>query len=298
MAYDSDFVADPEDVRNFGPTHQPALPNAAQRWRDGRATWRPATEPFRPGRYTVGELAEPPARQFVRRHHYSRAWPAAALRYGLFEGVHLVGVAVLGVPMSPVVLTRPFPTLVPYRQSLELARLVLLDEVPCPAESWFVARVFRLAADRGIRGVVAFCDPLPRRIDAQLTMPGHVGTVYKALNARYTGRATPRTLTLLPDGRVLSARSRAKVTAGERGAAGVRASLTSLGAPPPDPGEPPGLWLTRALTALGAHTVRHRGNHRYVWPIGSRATRRRVPIALDPLPYPTTIDAGPPAASV
>jgi hypothetical protein len=33
-------------------------------------------------------------------------------------------------------------------------------------------------------------------------MPGHVGTIYAATNAVYTGRATARTVKLLPDGTV------------------------------------------------------------------------------------------------
>lgn len=263
-----------------------------QRWQSGAHSWRPTSEGgFNPRRYTVAAIDEATARVFVVTHHYSRAYPAASLRVGLFEGAHLVGVAVLGVPMSRAVLAGPFPTLEPYRQSLELARLVLLDQVPANAESWFVARVFAYAAGEGVRGVVAFSDPLPRIVAGELLMPGHVGTVYKALNGVYTGRGTARTLTLLPDGRVFSARARAKVTGGERGAAHVRAGLVELGAPAPAAGEPAGEWLARALAAVGARTVRHQGNHRYVWPIGDRAARRRTPIALDARPYPTTPDA-------
>lgn len=270
---------------------QLTLFDAGQRWRDGITSWRPATEGgFKPAQYRVHPITERAARGFVQRHHYSRSYPAATLRFGLIEARHLVGVAVLGVPMSRAVLTGPFPTLQPYRQSLELARLVLLDEVPCPAESWFVARVFAQAAAEGIRGVVAFSDPAPRRVAGELLMPGHIGTVYQALNGRYTGRGTSRPLTLLPDGRVFSARARAKVTGGERGAAHVRARLIELGAPPPAAGEPPARWLKRALAAAGTRTARHRGNHRYVWAIGDRGARRRTPIGYAALPFPTAID--------
>ncbi|MFF3140502.1 hypothetical protein ACFVRU_01905 [Streptomyces sp. NPDC057927] len=47
----------------------------------------------------------------------------------------------------------------PYEESLELNRLVLLDDVPANAETWAQARVFRLAAARGVRRVVAHSDP-------------------------------------------------------------------------------------------------------------------------------------------
>lgn len=262
-----------------------------QRWAQRVPTWRPADEGgFDSRRYRTSPIGETPAREFVVAHHYSCSYPAAVLRVGLFDADRLVGVAVLGVSMSRPVLTGPFPTLQPYRQSLELARLVLLDEVPSNGESWFMRRVFAYAAQEGVRGVVAFSDPLPRVVAGQVFMPGHIGTVYKALNSHYTGRATARTLTLLPDGRVFSARSRAKVTGGESGADGVRAGLIALGAPPPAAGEPPSAWLRRALAGVGARTVRHQGNHRYVWTIGDRASRRRTPIGFDSLPYPTRID--------
>ena len=142
-----------------------------------------------------------------------------------------------------------------------------------------------------------FSDPLPRRLDGQLIMPGHVGAIYQALapNCRYTGRGTPRTLTMLPDGSVLPARSMQKVRAGERGSAGVVARLVQLGADPLT-GNPAG-WLAGALERVGASQVRHRGNHRYVLPIGDRAARRATPVALESMPPPKTPDAAPAGAA-
>ena len=61
-------------------------------------------------------------------------FPAARMSFGLLEGQHLLGVVVLGVPMHPAVLTKPFPTL-GAREAAEVSRLVLLDEVPANAES-------------------------------------------------------------------------------------------------------------------------------------------------------------------
>jgi hypothetical protein len=213
---------------------------------------------------------------------YPDPQPGDRLRRG-----RLVGVAVLGVPMHPRVLLVPFPGLVPYRESVELARLVLLDPVPGNAESWFLARVFRRAASVGVRGVVAFSDPVPRRRHGIVFMPGHVGWCYQGHNAVYLGRATARRLVLLPDGSSLPARAIAKLTAGERGAAGVVARLVGLGAQPPDGTVPAAWWLAQALDAIGAVTVRHPGNHRYVWQLRrGRAAR----LGLPGLPYPKGID--------
>lgn len=263
-----------------------------QRWTERRPSWRRTSEGgFDASRYAVVPIPEDAARGFVLAHHYSAAYPAARLRFGLVDGAagDLVGVAVLGVPMRREVLTIPFPTLEAYRESLELSRLVLLDQVPANAESWFVTRAFTLAADQGVRGVVMFSDPLPRSMYGELTMPGHVGTIYQACGFVYTGRATARTLTILPDGRVLPDRSAQKVRAGERGAAGVVARLVNLGARPLA-GDPAG-WLRTELARIGARQVRHQGNHRYAVPLGDRAQRRRTGVALDALPYPKQPDA-------
>lgn len=62
-----------------------------------------------------------------------------------------------------------------------------------------IAEVRRLAARAGMRGLVAFADPVERQTkDKIIVKPGHFGTIYQASNALYLGRATRRTLTLLP----------------------------------------------------------------------------------------------------
>ena len=96
---------------------------------------------------------------------------------------------------------------------MELNRLVLLDEVPANAETWAQACAFRLAAARGVRGVVAHSDPEPRtRLTAhgpELIVPGHYGTIYQAKGMDYLGKTHPRRLTMLPDGSVLHSGVRA-----------------------------------------------------------------------------------------
>jgi hypothetical protein len=145
-------------------------------------------------------------------------------------------------------------------------------------------------------------DPLPRRLAGRLVMPGHVGIVYQALGFRYTGRGTGRTLTLLPDGSALPARSAQKVRRIEPGAFGVVQRLVRLGASPMgrDGQRDPARWLAEALDQVGARKVRHRGNHRYVVPIGDRAARRQVGIGLEARPFPKRADPAegelPPAA--
>ncbi len=286
----------------------PGFNELCQRWRDRTPKWRRRFEGgFDRDRYTVAPIEEAPARAFTEQHHYSASWPASRLRYALYdqqEGGELVGVAVLGIPMHPTVLTRPFPKLRAYEQSLELSRLVLLDSVPGNGESFFCARAFRHAAEAyGIRGIVAHSDPVPRiRINpdgsTEKVMPGHLGGVYQALGFVYLGRTTARTLIQLPDGSVLTARAAAKVTGRERGDQGVIKRLVALGADRPGRHTDRRTWLADALNAVGATRIRHRGNHRYAKPVAPHlGERRRLVVAGIALPYPKHIDSGPPVAA-
>ena len=187
--------------------------DAAQRWTARRSVFvRPNGAEFRPHAWDVAEIPDDTtARAFVEAHHYSSAYPAALRRFGLYHLARLVGVAVFSQPMQADAL-RPFPR----DAAMELGRFVLLDEVPFNAESWMVRRT--LESLRGVDGVVMFSDPEPRTDAAgAVTFRGHYGTIYQASGAVYAGRATPRTLRLLPDGTVVSARTLSKIRACERG---------------------------------------------------------------------------------
>lgn len=269
-----------------------------QRWRQGRHSWRHTSEGgFDPRRYDVVLIEDDTTpKQFVVTHHYSHSYPASRIRTGLYLRDRLVGVAGLGIPMQKAVLTRPFPHLEPYSESLELSRFVLLDDVPANAETWFLARTYRLAASIGLRGVVAFADPVPRtRADGTVLFPGHVGTIYQAANGWHTSeRGTARTLLLAPDGRVLSSRALAKIRQQEQGRDYAQRLLISYGARPPRPGEPPTAWLRQALSDAGVRRVRHPGNYRYLFRLGpTRSQRTRVTIAMPAAPYPKLHAAAP-----
>lgn len=257
---------------------------ACQRWRERRSSYRPAGEPIATRLYEVAEIAgDAEAKAFVEAHHYAHSYPAARRRFGLYRGAELVGVAVASQPMRAEVL-RPFNP----KASAELGRLVLRDDVPANGESWFVARCFELLRREGFEGLVSFSDPVPRAsLDGRLVLRGHVGTVYQALNATYEGRATARTLRLLPDGNVFSARAQQKVRARERGWRYAAARLEAFGAEPLGEGDDARAWLALWLPRL-TRTLRHGGNHRYLWAL-DRASRKLLPESnaypkLGPLP--------------
>lgn len=272
----------------------------AQRWRDGRHSWRPRSEGgFDRRRYEVTELAYNVARPFVEKHHYSRTWPSVSLAYGLYERDELVGVLTLGTPQHLNVVTNVFPDLGLYARTegrpgaADLSRLVLLDRCPANSESFFVAEAFRLAAhhDVPVQGVVSMSDPVPRVVGGELLFPGHIGVVYQALNAHYLGRTARRTKKYLPDGTVLDERIMSKVRNQERGHEYVERRLIEWGAPAPKAGESPRLWLPRALDAVKITRARHSGQHRYAWPLGrTKSERARVRIAGQAGFYPKEVD--------
>lgn len=262
-------------------------------------------------------------------HRYGLYHKAAFLRE------ELVGVAVLGVPANDHVIPAWAPGLHP-REGLDLNRFVLRDEcadgtpIAGNAETWFLRHVFeqlkaderrlrqqaadlargvplnlpskkaaRLRAGRApLRIVVAYSDPMPRRdLDGALTMPGHIGDIYKAFSGRHVGRARRRKILLTPNGCTLDERGRSKLAAAldpvkGRGNRYVYEQLQTLGLPTRTFGEAPKDYLDRAL-AEGVRRgvlreVEHPGNLVYAWPL-TNAGRDALRSAL---PYPTLAEFG------
>jgi hypothetical protein len=252
-----------------------------QRWRERRASYRPAGETINARQYEVAPIdSDQVAKAFVIDHHYAGTYPAARVRVGLYRGGELAGVAVFSHPCNDRVLTSVFDA--PARETIELGRFVLLDNVEGNGETWFLARCFEELRRRGLRGVVSFSDPIERTAaDGRRVFPGHVGTIYQAHNGRYLGRSSVIPLRLLPNGQVLSKRAISKVRAGERGWRYAAELLERHGAPAaPEDLEARGAWL-RAWLPRVTRPLRHPGNHRYAWPL-----ERRTRILLEPLPYP------------
>src|SRR4051794_17871400 len=192
-------------------------PLGNQRWWWGRDAYRPSDERIHAADYDVAALPDDTAAKgFVLEHHYSGSYPAARWRFGLFRRGVLQGVAVFSHPCNDRVLTSVFPGRA--TDSVELGGFVLLDEVPGNGETWMLGRCFRLLRREGLAGGVAFSDP-GRRLnrDGVPVFGGHVGRIYQAHNAAYLGRGLPRTLSLLPDGRVFSDRAQQQVRAADRG---------------------------------------------------------------------------------
>lgn len=271
-----------------------------QRWLNRIGSFRSPDEIINTRAYEIAEIkSDNIAKAFVEAHHYSGSYPAARERFGLYEvaTAALVGVAVFSHPANEAVLKRlPCERM----QGIELGRFVLLDRVAGNGESWFLARCFDELRAKHIAALVSHSDPLPRRKDdGTLVLPGHVGNVYQATNAIYGGRATRRSLRLLPDGTVFSGRAMSKIRKRERGYRYAIEQLVAAGAERPlDLGQDLGAWMRNELRRI-ARPVSHKGNHRYLWAIDKRLRKQIAALAHSTTtdegktvitPYPKTLD--------
>lgn len=246
-----------------------------QRWRNRRSLYRVPDEVIRTQEYEIVMMpTEGEVRELIATHHYLRTLPPSRFRFALYRRESLVGAAVFTYPTNDRTISKIFgcdPI-----EGVELGRLILLDEVPGNGESWFVGECLRRLKREGLAGVVSFSDPAPRvASDGTLVTPGHIGTVYQALNAVYLGRSAARILRLLPDGAALSDRTLQKLRAGEPGTKAIREVLGVAGVD---------LNRERLNQVVREKTrpLKHPGNHRYAWAL-TRAVLRRMPLGL---PYP------------
>jgi hypothetical protein len=167
----------------------------SQRWLNRRDKFVPPSVRFNPSRAEVRPVPEAIAKPFVIQHHYSGSYPAARFRVGLYYkpeigAEYLAGVAVFSVPMQNASIPKYLecePNL-----GVELGRLVLLNDpnIGFNAETWFIARAFRLlrTAMPQMVGVLSYSDPVARFADdGRMVKPSHAGTIYRAANARWHG---------------------------------------------------------------------------------------------------------------
>ena len=263
-----------------------ASPSRTQRWRDRRQSFVPGGSVFDPAEFTVDVIpCAKVAKPFVEAHHYSGTFPATRLSVGLFRNgaggrADLVGVCAFSVPVNNASVLKHTGLEDPLA-GVDLGRLVLLDDVAGNAESWFVTRAFRelRRAKPGVVSVVAYSDPVPRvSVTGEIVLPGHVGTVYRALSANFRGRSSRRTDLILPSGKAFSPRAASKLRAGEVGADYAERQLLEEGAPSRG-GRAAADWL-KAITEQGfLRKSRHPGNL-----VFSFALTRAAKIAAKRLP--------------
>lgn len=231
------------------------------------------------------------AKPFVMEHHYSGSFPASRLSVGLFrrcgvQSSRLVGIATFSQPMNNAAIRRHagFDS---HLEGVELGRFVLLDEVAGNGETWFLKRALsHLRREKpDVQSVISYADPMARRTaDGRIAKPGHVGSIYAVMSASYRGRATARTETVTPDGRVFSDRDLSKIRSQETGRRYSEDELIRRGASPRRTGEAPRDWLNRLYDERFFQRRRNPGNHAYCFEMTNRA--RSAARDLPRLSYP------------
>lgn len=265
-----------------------------QRWRDGRTVFvnGPA---FDPAEFRVTAISDREAASFVGHHHYSRSMPATRQSVGLWrsgggEGPRLTGVAVFSHPMNEHIVPA-YLGLSDTRAGAELGRLVLLDDVPMPAESWFMARAFSVLRSHrpGVEAVVSYADPSTwRDASGEIVKIGHVGRSYAALSAAYRGVSKRRTQWQAPGGQVVSERGLSKIRNGECGHRYAADQLVALGASRPGEGESGAAWIDGLRSSGFLRRAPAPPKHVYAWGLTRRA--RSAARHLPSLAYPVVGD--------
>jgi hypothetical protein len=143
--------------------------------------------------YWVGKVPTKEGKEFVKKHHYSHGIHNGPMTYGLFKDLDLIGVCAFANPCSEAVCASVFG-LEHKRSVTELHRLVIIDDTPKNTESWFIVRALKLLKkDRpNYNAVLSFAD----------ATEGHLGVIYQATNAIYTGISGKATFYLDPSGRL------------------------------------------------------------------------------------------------
>lgn len=135
--------------------------------------------------------------EYIRENHYTGTCNPISNKWKLLHGDRIVGGIVFANPMSEQV--RKFVAGDGNERSVtELHRLFTDDDCGKNIESWFIARALKLLKKKKpkYRFVVSYTDE----------SEGHEGTIYRATNALYTGKAQERKFYRDDDGNLRSPR--------------------------------------------------------------------------------------------
>ncbi len=199
---------------------------------------------------TTGDVVE-----FTGRYHYAKTVSPYAMswRWGLWHGAVLQGVVAYNLPTISTCSAVFGPE---HRDKVwHMSRLALADNAPRNSESRLIGQSLRvIQREHDVWAVITYAD----------TQAGHIGTVYQATNAIYTGTSVIKSFytdsegirrTVYQDGKTMSPE-----VAASRG------------------------WQL------------HRGmpKHRYVYILGSKTQRRQrlQLLKLPVLPYPKHTEEG------
>lgn len=196
---------------------------------------------------TVHPVTAKDVREFSRRYHYTGVGGNAQWRWGLWSGPLLLGVVAYNLP------TRQTCASVFGDQGIEnvwhMGRLAMADAAPRNSESRLIAgSLAQIQRDySNVWAVLTFA----------AVSAGHIGYVYQATNAIYTGTGGDTSYLLDCDGNRRGTKQGGRLTKAE-------------------------------IAARGWTSVKEPPKHRYVYILGNKAERRarRELLRLPVLPYP------------
>lgn len=211
-----------------------------------------ATEPIKVRDTTIGPASPADVAEFCRRYHYTNTPGNAQWRWGLWHQHTLLGVIAYNLPTRRACESVFGPEY--YEHVWHMGRLSMAESAPPNSESRLIGGSLR-AIQRDhphVWGVLTFA----------ATDVGHIGYVYQATNALYTG--------LAGSGHYFTDQS---------------------GSPRSTYG--PGGWMVTAERAAAWGWLRHEstGKHRYLYILGTKRERRdRLAMLRHPvLPYPKAL---------
>jgi hypothetical protein len=124
-------------------------------------------------KYLVRSIDASECKEWLLYKHYAHRIPSIIYSFGLYDGMHLVGVCTYGIPPQNNCLLMCGEE---YKNNaIELNRLIKNDGLEKNVQSWFVARTFDMLPKPMI--ILSYSDP----------NNGHFGYTYQALNFYYTG---------------------------------------------------------------------------------------------------------------
>ena len=199
-------------------------------------------------RCTVGPVSTRDVDEFCKRYHYTATGGNASWRWGLWHGVMLLGIVGYNLPTRETCESVFGPE--HFDKVWHMGRLALSDEAPRNSESRLIAGSLQLIKTQhpDTWGVLTYA----------ATDVGHIGYVYQATNAIYTGVGGDSHYFVDESGRRRSTYLNGKGVS--------KARATDMG------------W------------TRHEGGpkHRYLYVLGSKTQRRERMrlLRLPSLPYP------------
>ena len=198
--------------------------------------------------YICTKISTRDVEEFCRRYHYIGTGGNMMYRFGLWEGVTLLGVVVYNLPTRETCESVFGPD--HFDKILHMGRLAMAEDAPRNSESRLIALSLQMlkVEHPNIWAVLTYA----------ATDAGHIGYVYQATNALYTGTGGD-----------------SHYFTDERG----RRRSTYVN----------GKGMSRDRAAEMGYT-RHEGGpkHRYLYILGSKTQRRqrRALLRLPTLPYP------------